>query len=150
MLVTYLLDHYRQIYSLLNFRFIQKTKINKMCPYNNNYITKDNLSTQTPKGQELPDILKKSGKKWWSCFSWSLMKRVLNFMRNPKLVHILVNMLTPFLSFSSAPDGHAAALQLQSGKQFRLLSFTLKTLHKLPVSWSRHLNLQPRIVFTEV
>ena len=32
-----------------------------------------------------------SGKsKWWLCFSSSLMKRVLNFMRNPKLGHILV------------------------------------------------------------
>ena len=35
--------------------------------------------------------LKKGGKsKWWSCFSSSLMKRALNFMRNPKLAHILV------------------------------------------------------------
>ena len=50
------------------------------------------LSTQTPRGQKLHGyILKKSGKlKRWGCFSSPLIKRVINFMRNPKLAHILV------------------------------------------------------------
>ena len=49
------------------------------------------ISTQTPVAKNCMDILKKSGEsKLWPCFSSSLMKRVLNFMRNPKLAHTLV------------------------------------------------------------
>ena len=44
-----------------------------------------------PRGQELLEHIKKEWQiKMMMCFSSSLMKRVLNFMRNPKLAHILV------------------------------------------------------------
>ena len=88
-----------------------------MCPYNDTYITKDQFRTfeasqafgasesapwrpqvymtltwthsalKPPGAKNSLDILKKSIK------SWSLMKRVLNFTRNPKLAHILVNIM---------------------------------------------------------
>ena len=48
------------------------------------------LSSQTPRGQELLGHIKKAkiGKsKLWLRFSSSLMKRVLNFMHNPKRVY---------------------------------------------------------------
>ena len=45
------------------------------------------LSTQTPRGQELLGYIKKELQiNIMACFSSSLMTRVLNFMRNPKLV----------------------------------------------------------------
>ena len=49
------------------------------------------LSTQTPRGQELLEHIKKEWQiKIMAVISSSLMKRVLNFMHNAKLVHILV------------------------------------------------------------
>ena len=51
----------------------------------------DTLSTQAPRGQKLHGYIKEEWQiKMMACFSSSLMKRVLNFMRNPKLAHILV------------------------------------------------------------
>ena len=48
------------------------------------------LSTQTPRGQELLRHIKKEWQiKNMACFSSPLVKRDLNFMCNPKLVHIL-------------------------------------------------------------
>ena len=47
--------------------------------------------TQTPRGQELLGHIKKEWQiKMMACFSSSLMKRVLNFMRNPEPAHVLV------------------------------------------------------------
>ena len=46
-----------------------------------------------PRGQQLLgyiNIKEEWQMKLWPCFSSSLMKRVLNFMRNPKLAHIIV------------------------------------------------------------
>ena len=40
-LVIYPLNHFRWIDSPSNFRFIVKKQKNKICSYNNNYVTKD-------------------------------------------------------------------------------------------------------------
>ena len=53
-----------------------------------------------PGAKNCMDILKKSGKsKLWPSFSSSLMKRVLHFMRSPKLAHILVLFISSRLLF---------------------------------------------------
>ena len=55
-------------------------------------LTWTHSALKPPGAKNCKDILEKSDKlksKWWPCFSSSLMKRVLNFMRNPKLAHIL-------------------------------------------------------------
>ena len=62
------------------------------------------LSTQTPRGQKLHEYIKEKWQiKIMAVFFSSLMKRVFNFMRNPKLAHILVHLyahlLPPFPAF---------------------------------------------------
>ena len=59
------------------------------------------LSTQTPRGQELLGHIKKEWQiKMMACFSSSLMKRVFkNFMRIPKLAHILVKIVLLLFTF---------------------------------------------------
>ena len=54
------------------------------------YITHSAPKPRGVRGQEMLEHIKKSGKSKLQCFSSQLMKRVFNFMRNPKLAHILV------------------------------------------------------------
>ena len=55
-----------------------------MCPYNNNYITKDNLSTQTPKGQELLGHIKKEWKKMMVVFFLIAHEKGFKFHAQPQ------------------------------------------------------------------
>ena len=57
-----------------------------MCPYNNNYITKDNLSTQTgtPKGQELLGHIKKEWKKMMAVFFFIAHEKGFKFHAQPQ------------------------------------------------------------------
>ena len=49
------------------------------------------FSTQTPRDQQLLGYIKEEWQiKMMAVFSLLFMKRVINFMRNPKLAHILV------------------------------------------------------------
>ena len=53
------------------------------------------VSTQPPRGQEMLGHIKKEWQiKMMAVFFSPLMKRVLNFMRNPKLGHVLVFFLS--------------------------------------------------------
>ena len=90
--------------------------------------TFNTLSTQTPRGQELLGHIRKYWQiKMMACCSSSLMKRVLNFMRNPKLAHILV------LSFSYRRAKKDAIMYLNSTMdRFRTVGLTPCSLWTAP------------------